>query len=851
MEGWKDGSPVDVYANAGWEADIPGNGLMKADADGRFWAQFVIPKNTTYGSKEIIISAPGSKTVFSTFNATGFTADIEHLLDETNLSELIKSKYSNYKVNFDGYKPNINYNGSRVDNWDICPISQTFYVNKQGYRGGSDILELSETPDNNQILPDSDVWVTKVEVYFKNPGEFSDIEVNSWFTPTDNYGYPNFSDSSIYMKPLKVGTIKTNVDPITILPLYSNDSSKPCPIYPDTDHPIKLDGSKLYSFNIGSYDKSVEVFCAKTSENDILTSNIIPSNADKGLLLASDRTKKWEVFLDEDLKYNIWIADFSEGFTDDNIEMIDGVKYYKNVVYFEPLIVNEFSINNNHTSNIPHFTYCNNCILTIDDWNNTLDSSVFVRYELSVDTTPDYNVKEWIKFESGQINEFLNAVGTIWVRAILYTKNKYNTPIISSKITATILRYVPRGVYVSNTINLSNQINEIELYLDRYVSPENNNILDITYSTDEGLIWRLPKLDNIIPIVIDPLRKEVVYQNKYKNLLYIIKPSITSIVVNSGNIISTNYSLNNQEGNIDTIKWYKVSLTDIRGFETPLSDPMEYKPLGINGYAEIKFRIDPHATGYKVYRSDTKDGVYTLIYDSSLVTTIIDDMDINTSEVRVKDISFVKKLPDVGRLRIDDELVFYSSKDISTGTIHGISRGYNNTTKTKHYKTTMIEFLSESEENINDYTKIVGGAGKMPLFLYDTIGEYPEIIFYDYGIADTGIEYDTNNIDNEPFYTSDNIKLKIEMMVLDRDIVKKLGNRIIIDSRDPSMNNGLTYDSGTINAYNGIIIDSLAPYMSKTELELMAVSNRNNIPEASRLMLLTRYNEIGIKTERI
>lgn len=79
-------------------------------------------------------------------------------------------------------------------------------------------------------------------------------------------------------------------------------------------------------------------------------------------------------------------------------------------------------------------------------------------------------------------------------------------------------------------------------------------------------------------------------------------------------------------------------------------------------------------------------------------TTILEDMDINTTEVRVANII---GMPVVGYITLKNELIYYASIDRITHTIKNMIRGMNNSTIEAHFKGEIVKIVPDVVNVIN------------------------------------------------------------------------------------------------------------------------------------------------------
>ena len=162
------------------------------------------------------------------------------------------------------------------------PIAQTFYINE---------------PDNGV----AGVYLTSVELFFKSKSSTFGVQVQ--IRPTDN-GNPTTSVMPFGDTRLPSSMVKVSAD--ASLGTLFNFSS-----------PVFLQSSTSYAIviiPIGS-NPEYEIWTAELGQTDVTTKAPIKTNNDTGTLFLSSNDIQFTSILTEDIKFNIYIADFSKGGT--------------------------------------------------------------------------------------------------------------------------------------------------------------------------------------------------------------------------------------------------------------------------------------------------------------------------------------------------------------------------------------------------------------------------------------------------------------------------------------------------------------------------------------------------------
>jgi len=163
------------------------------------------------------------------------------------------------------------------------PIAQTFYINEPPPPAGS-----------------AGVFITAIEVYFKSVSSKFGIELQ--IRETEN-GVPTSSRLPFASKIL----FPTN----TNNPVASDDASVATKFEFNT--PVFVEAAKSYAFlliPIGG-NPDYNVWTAAIGENDVSTNTPIYTNNDTGDLFLSSNDLSWNPIINEDIKFNLYIANFT------------------------------------------------------------------------------------------------------------------------------------------------------------------------------------------------------------------------------------------------------------------------------------------------------------------------------------------------------------------------------------------------------------------------------------------------------------------------------------------------------------------------------------------------------------
>ena len=160
------------------------------------------------------------------------------------------------------------------------PIGQTFFINEPPPPVGS-----------------PGVYITKIDVFFKSVSNTYGIEMQ--IRTTEN-GVPTTNMLPFGQKILQASEVSA-----------SNDASAPTTFEFET--PVLVRASETYAFVLAPLggNPDYEVWSAQISEEDVTTGTPIYTNNDTGDLFLSSNDRSWTPVINEDLKFNIYIANFT------------------------------------------------------------------------------------------------------------------------------------------------------------------------------------------------------------------------------------------------------------------------------------------------------------------------------------------------------------------------------------------------------------------------------------------------------------------------------------------------------------------------------------------------------------
>lgn len=714
IECYFDNKRVNLTAlnDIGTDSDLL-NGAVKCNSDGKFKAKFTIPSNCRYGIREVKISCPGGISVSKNFFGSGLKSTSQSVELKTTTID-VETKYTTNLI--EKIKTT---NGPVFNCRKYCgttPLCQTLYINNSSLSN----FTLSDISFN------SDVFLTSANVYFKYcyPDDTTEEVFFAGLIPLNDSGVP-ISDPENMGPGRWAGDVyyKHNKDIYPLVNVEGADTAE-VPYKIDwSNNPIYLMGGKGYGFIVGDINFETKVWVAEvgTSQtfNDVTTGEPISSEPARGILLSSPNGQTWATYITEDLKYDMFIADFSTG---SNVEVFDyaGQTAYKTEVLFDEIDATEL-LDSKKT----------NFFILNGDYNNSYDGTAFVEFYYSTDSNTDI----WIPFNVEQKIDFKEAISTLRIKAVLISRNKYVTPIVSSNFGVTLGRYSNIGYYVSRSSTF-NEFNKITYYLDKIYNSESGTTIEAYYSVDDGQIWKQvenPQASKLLFTDTNRIKTDVskarMYQWNYTGDILMKEPSIieNSICEPDGYVGGTL---------TDGTYYYRVSLLNHDGSETnPAECDTKNITLANSTIKAIKFNIsfDPSASGFRVYRSsDNFASDNVIIYDSTVSSTAAGALNAGSLELNTGD---GDKFPNSGRIRVSrtnyDGYAWYEYTSKSGDILSGIGSMVdcaNYESDSDFIITTgdIVELFDYDISNLEAINARDGGNGKVPTYSseVDSSGKY-------------------------------------------------------------------------------------------------------------------------------
>ena len=190
----------------------------------------------------------------------------------------------------------------RLSDPELCPyqdpIAQTFLINEQQ----------SSTPG---------VYLTKIDLYFATKDTTRDVFVEiREVDPSTNVITNNI---------IPFSNITLRADDINT----STDASAATPVHFPT--PIYLKNKYAYAVVIkpAGNNPNVSMWVSKLGQNDVITGNRISKQPYAGVLFASSNNRTWTPVQDEDLKFNLYIADFFDEFNSNVVFKQKDYEFFK------------------------------------------------------------------------------------------------------------------------------------------------------------------------------------------------------------------------------------------------------------------------------------------------------------------------------------------------------------------------------------------------------------------------------------------------------------------------------------------------------------------------------------------
>lgn len=746
-----DGQKVNLFALSTGTVGSPSNtdGCWKANNNGEFKCAFVIPAKTPIGIREVQMVIPGGPNTSVTYWGAGSITSKTSVERQT---DTIVWKENSSSTTYTVVETNSSTTCSRcTSRCRTCPLAQTIFVNDP---------DLS-TPIIEDIENYSDILVSSVDVYVRSFGP--NTQFFTGFVELSDSGYPK-SGTNGWVGDLRVfygSEIQENEGK------FEYGTAKHHVTF---DTPIRLRGGKGYALVVGSPDKEARLWVAKVGESEPTISNVtgkkIIQTPDKGMLLSSPNSQTWTAYIDEDMKYAIYIKDF---FSSSNLvevpanySALNGSTSGK----YSILAYKEVKFATSNTSNVvnPNFFKFD----TI--YSNGEDHTGYVQFEYATALNGVYS--NWTEFVPGSTVQITSEADSIKFRAKIFSFNKYSSPIVDNKAALTIGQYVMPSYFVSKSVE-SGKYNRVVAYVDKFMDEATASI-DMQYSPDNGYTWRSLKTATIIPLYLTDKRYsgKTQYQYCMYDSLTIDAPKIMSLeMINLPSGESTGGLINTQEYAV------AIALKDAYGYESPLSEPEYFTAMNTKA-PKIKVRFDPNATGYAVYvkRRDAADSEYRLWYDSTCEAELTSSVNISDSTITIDG---GKHFPTSGVILIGNEYIKYTAKDSQSGDIYvlkGVTRGYTNlgygSTAAAHERGSTVILSDECVLDRGTITGNVVGLWKFKDYTIEKDHKGLNIYTFTFNLVGKGLVSDVSDSpkyhDSYPAsFVSTSIKYKIEMANLD------------------------------------------------------------------------------------
>lgn len=792
------------------------DGAFKANSDGKFNAVFTIPSGIRYGNRKVELMAPGSKTE-TTFWGLGLKQQVQELtynqsitnweLQQKTVSTKICSCRTNCSCNgrtpcsCNGYVPpscscdartscscdartpiiacecktqlacgchsrnvcecnsrthcscnartpcscdvrtpcNCNartpclcqgreQNGGNRDGGGGCggttPIGQTFVINMEDERTFSPIQKkLIELPSK------SNIFVSAVDLCFHRPGNIDPMFV--MFSPLGDQGLPLYFDmaSPNYEEYSYLDILNSNA--------YSDIADKW--FHKKFSTPMSLVGNSRYAMILGSHDIECKHWVAKLGEKNVKTNEIITTEPDRGVFIVAPNGDTWQTDIQSDLTHQIYIADFS---TDPKIESFDfnNSTMYRSYLYYPTVVFNDVL---NSTCQKANF------ILARIQGEESTDGLAYLRYEYSTNAG-----QTWVEFIPESLIEFDEAVSNVQFRVIFESTNKYGSPMLTdSKLYLSFGRYEKDGFYVSRSSKIG-EYKYVNTYLDKFNDPSLSTI-DIYYSPDNGYSWRSMPQTKSEMLWVDYQKEAYQVYCETKNKL--IDPEILSHNISG-------------VGSLTGDKYYSIVYHTLNDGRTLASNKYQVSGLSSNK-VDLSIKFDPNSSYFKIYRSDTVDGDYHLIYNSGAMTALTSNV---LSTDNVLPVDSTVEFPESGFLIINNEFISYSGKTLNSFT--GCVRGQTDlnqfaTVSANHNLGNQVILVSYSSTDLPLCSDVQGASGKIPDD-FEVLGTLPNIycqmVFTDEGLNDlTPVLVDETIVpeDDEAVFDSSFLKMMIHMKI--------------------------------------------------------------------------------------
>ena len=295
---------------------------LYSDADGDVYAQFRIPAdnglrfrvgdrifrltdNQTNASGRGLVTTSGE----ATFTARGLTQTVQDTIISTRLPTVVQESVSDSRTLTSSRTISSSSSSTLIDRdlisvqplWrNVDPIAQTFSV--------SDFT-------SNKVSPGA--FLTKIDLYFatKDAARPVFVELRE-VDPSTSY---------ITNKVIPFGKVTLEASEINT----STDGSKPTPVTFST--PVFLQRDREYAIIIkpAASNPNTSLFVARLGDNDISSSQRIVQQPNVGTLFASSNDRSWNAIPEEDLKFNVYVANFNTALTGTTIFKNEDREFFK------------------------------------------------------------------------------------------------------------------------------------------------------------------------------------------------------------------------------------------------------------------------------------------------------------------------------------------------------------------------------------------------------------------------------------------------------------------------------------------------------------------------------------------
>ena len=290
-------SSGDVYA----QFRIPADNSLRFRVGDRI---FRLTDNQTNASGRGLVTTSGE----ATFTARGLTQTVQDTVISTRLPTVVQESVSDSRTLTSSRTIGSSSSSTLIDRdlisvtplWRRDPIAQTFSI--------SDFT-------NNKVS--SGAFITKIDLYFATKDETRPVFIElREVDPSTSY---------ITNKVIPFGKSTLEASEINT----SSDGSKPTPVTFNT--PVFLQRDREYAIVIkpAAANPNVALFVARLGENDLSSSQRIVQQPNVGTLFASSNDRSWNAIQEEDLKFNVYIANFNTALTGTAIFKNEDREFFK------------------------------------------------------------------------------------------------------------------------------------------------------------------------------------------------------------------------------------------------------------------------------------------------------------------------------------------------------------------------------------------------------------------------------------------------------------------------------------------------------------------------------------------